>query len=332
MRLPKSRGPLSEFLIDHLSGPPRGAAGPSVRPADPLGDDDLHLALYIAYELHYRGFDDVDETWEWEPSIISFRTELETYFEEALRQVVGRIDISAPDVPGALQDLSQANGGPSLAHFVESSASLENVREFLIHRSIYHLREADSHTWALPRLSGRTKAALVEIQMDEYGSGLEERMHASLFRDTLEALGLETTYGAYIDVVPGVTLATVNLMSLFGLHRRWRGACVGHLALFEMTSTDPNRRYGRGLRRLGYGVNATRFFDEHVEADAIHEVIAANDLAGTLASESQTMAETVLFGARSLDVLDTRFAQHLLQTWQKGETSLLERHPSPTGS
>ena len=48
-------------------------------------------------------------------------------------------------------------------------------------------------------------------------------MHSSLFRQTMEALGLDGRYGAYLDS-PGPTLATVNLMSLFGLHRRWRGA------------------------------------------------------------------------------------------------------------
>ena len=46
-------------------------------------------------------------------------------------------------------------------------------------------------------------------------------------------------------------------MSLFGLHRRRRGAIVGHLALFEMTSSVPNRRYADGLRRLGFGDDAT---------------------------------------------------------------------------
>ena len=55
----------------------------------------------------------------------------------------------------------------------------------------------------------------------------------------MDAVGLDATYGAYLDQIPGVTLATVNLMSLFGLHRRLRGAIVGHLALFEMTSSVP---------------------------------------------------------------------------------------------
>ena len=91
---------------------------------------------------------------------------------------------------------------------------------------------------------------------------------------------------AYLDRIPGVTLATVNLMSLFGLHRRWRGAIIGHLALFEMESSVPNRRYAEGLRRLGFGsARATEFFDEHVTADAIHEAVAAVDLAGGLARQ-----------------------------------------------
>src|SRR3954452_22122882 len=105
-------------------------------------------------------------------------------------------------------------------------------------------------------------------------------MHSGLFAQAMEALGLDATVNRYVDRLPGATLATVNLMSLFGLHRRWRGAIVGHLAAFEMTSSVPNRRYANALRRLGFGPRATDFFDEHVEADAVHENLAAVDLAG----------------------------------------------------
>ena len=50
-----------------------------------------------------------------------------------------------------------------------------------MHRSAYQLKEADPHSWALPRLSGPPKAALVEVQADEYGGGRPERIHAELF-------------------------------------------------------------------------------------------------------------------------------------------------------
>ena len=82
----------------------------------------------------------------------------------------------------------------------------------------------------------------------------------------MEALGLDPATAPTSTSCPAATLATVNLMSLFGLHRRLRGAIVGHLALFEMTSSIPNRRYANGLRRLGFDdPAATEFFDEHVD-------------------------------------------------------------------
>jgi hypothetical protein len=193
----------------------------------------------------------------------------------------------------------------------------------MIHRSAYQLKEADPHTWAIPRLFGRPKAAIVEIQADEYGGGRAERMHATLYADAMSAVGLDASYGSYLERIPGVTLATVNFMSMCGLHRRLLGAIVGHLAFFEMTSSVPNRRYGNGLRRLGFGTEATAFFDEHVLADAVHESIAAVDLAGGLARERPELASDVIWGARALALLEGRWAEHLLGLWAQERSSLL---------
>jgi Iron-containing redox enzyme len=191
----------------------------------------------------------------------------------------------------------------------------------VIHRSAYQLKEADPHSWAIARLTGPPKAALVEIQADEYGGGRAERIHAQLFADVLDALGLDSRYGAYLDVIPARTLATVNLMSLCGLHRRLRGAIAGHLALFEMTSSIPNRRYATGLRRLGLEA-ATPFFDEHVEADAVHEQIAARELCGGLVAEEPGLRRDVLSGVAAYLLVEGAFAEAVLDCWQKGGTSL----------
>ncbi|MFN2389964.1 MAG: iron-containing redox enzyme family protein [Actinomycetota bacterium] len=295
-----------------------------------MAGDDFQLALYLCYELHYRGFRDVDERWEWEPSLIAFRRSLEDGFEQALTsQVV--IDAGVEDVALALREIAKADDdGPSLADHLQSVATLDQFREFLIHRSAYQLKEADPHSWALPRLSGKPKAALMEIQADEYGSGSAERMHAHLFANAMAAVDLDPTYGAYVEVIPGPTLATVNLMSMFGLNRRWRGAIVGHLALFEMTSSGPNRKYANGLCRLGAPA-ATEFFDEHVEADAVHEVIAVHDLAGSLALDEPELAHDILFGAQALAALDARFARSLLGPWKLGQSSLLPAPPASVG-
>jgi hypothetical protein len=294
--------------------------------ADPLADEDLQLSLYVCYELHYRGFDEVDSGWEWDPGLIALRGELEAPFEAALLETVG-----APEADGvrpeemdlALREIADSDDGPSLSRYVERDATLEQLREFVIHRSAYQLKEADPHTWAIPRLSGPPKAALVEVQADEYGGGRAERIHAQMFADAMRALGLDPEYGAYIERIPAVTLATVNLMSLCGLHRRRLGAIVGHLALFEITSSVPNRRYADGIRRLGFGEKATAFFDEHVLADAVHENIAAVDLAGGLARQRPHLTGDILWGARALVHCEARWARHLLAAWSDGRSSLL---------
>jgi hypothetical protein len=330
--LPEPRGPLSAVLLHELCEPAHRLP-PIVLPdtREPLADEDVQLALYVLYELHYRGFDRVDERWEWEPSLLAVRGVLEDIFEGGLLTAIGPPDddvrLAPEDMDMALRGVADAVDAPSLSTHLEREGTRDQFREFAVHRSAYQLKEADPHSWAIPRLSGGPKAALVEIQADEYGGGNAERVHAQLFAGAMAALGLDATYGAYLDVIPGLTLATVNLMSLMGLHRRWRGGIAGHLALFEMTSSIPNGRYARGLRRLGLEA-ATPFFDEHVEADAVHENIAAVDLAGGLARAEPGLTGQIIWGARALAELDARWARHLLDSWERGVSSLGAPIPS----
>jgi hypothetical protein len=314
--LPEPRGAVTDLLLSAL---PEGVS--RLPATDPTDAEDLHLALYLCYELHYRGLPGVDDRWEWEPSLLALRAALEAEFEAALRR-----DVPLPQPRRSmdleLRAIEAADEAPSLSQHLERNGTLGQYLEFVVHRSAYQLKEADPHSWALPRLHGGPKAAMVEIQADEYGGGDAARIHAQLFARAMDALGLDSRYGAYIDHLPAVTLATVNLMSLFGLHRRLRGAIVGHLAQFEMTSSVPNRRYANGLRRLGFEGEALDFYDEHVVADAVHENVAAVDLAGGLAKQDPTLAPDILWGAAALVELEGRFARHLLDAWNDAGSSL----------
>ncbi len=328
MPVPQPRGPLSEQILHGLTG--RGgnvtdtlALAKTVAPAGVLLDEDVQVSLATLYELHYRGLHGVSDRWEWDPDLLAVRGILEERFETEIRDRTTVPDVPADgDVAATLFAMTAPQPGPSLSKFLAHRATLEQFREFLTHRSIYHLKEADPHTWAIPRLGGAAKAALVEVQADEYGGGRTERMHASLFARTMRAVGLDHSYGHYIDRVPAAVLAGVNAMSLFGLHRRMLGAIVGHLAAFEMTSSLPNRWYGNGLRRLGFDSDATLFFDEHVEADAVHEQIAGHDLAGGLARAEPRRAHDILFGAAAGLMLDDLAAGHLRSCWDRGVSSL----------
>jgi hypothetical protein len=321
--LPSARGPLTEQLIACLHGGPPPTA--PVDGAEPRTDDDLQLALFLCYELHYGGFVDVPDDFEWSPAVLTFRETLEAAFEHALRTDV-RVESGPDDRPmvDQLRDVVRHGGGSSLQLFMARRATVRHFQELVLHRSAYHLKEADPFTWLIPRIDGSAKAALVEIQADEYGGGDAAWMHARLFADLMRHLDLDPEPGPPLDGLPGSTLAVVNLLSMFGLHRRLRGEGVGALAIFEMTSCIPNRRYGDGMRRLGFDRTATRFFDEHVEADAVHEAVAATDLAGSLAAAEPALAEAILFGAHTLVATDGAASATMLDAWEQGRSSLRE--------
>ena len=320
--LPRPRGPLSEAVVTALRRAPGRVPQPSVTSADPVGDDDLQLALYCCYEQHYRGFAGVDAGWEWAPGLLDLRGRLEQVFLSAVAATRPRAPRRG-DAVARLRALIDGADGPSLSRQLAERGTVDQVREFGVHRSAYQLKEADPHTWAIPRVHGPAKAAMVHIQADEYGWGDPAAMHATLFATTMSALGLDARYGAYLDRLPGITLATVNLVSLLGLHRRWRAAAVGHLAVFEMTSVTPMGRYAAAMRRLGLGDDAARFYDIHVEADVEHAVIAAERMVAPLVAAEPQLADDVVFGAEALMGVEDRFTRHLLDRWSGGRSSLL---------
>jgi hypothetical protein len=346
MKIPDARGPISGGLFRLLAdgtGDDSAAQGmlhdltglingQLALTEDIIDDGDLQLTLFCLYELHYGGLDGVDDRWEWNPGLITLRHLLEEPFELALRAAARVSAESVQPAPAAGLDsdavadilfgLAGQDGGPGMSRYVAKKATLGQLREFLVHKSIYQLKEADPHTWAIPRLAGRAKAALVEIQADEYGGGRPDRMHSALFARTMRGVGLDDVYGGYVDAVPAISLAAVNMMSLFGLNRRLRGAIAGHLAIYEMTSSRPNQLYGNGFRRLGFGAEVTAYFDEHVEADAVHEQIAGRDLAGGLVEAEPDLLPDVLFGATAALAIDARLTAHIMGAWENGMSSL----------
>ncbi len=322
-QLPAARGPVSAAVRGYLAGSDALPAAETVALASAYGDD-LQLALYLCYELHYRGFAGVAPDREWDPGLLRVRAALEHRFLTALRE-----DTPVHDsVEDALAELLvEPVEGSGVSHFLAAEGELWQLREYAAQRSLYHLKEADPHAWVLPRLWGRAKAAMAAVEFDEWGGGRPDRVHARLFADLMTDLGLDTTYGRYLDAACAETLATVNLMSLFGLHRALRGALVGHFAAVEITSSPGSRRLAQAMRRADAGPAAVHFYDEHVEADAVHEQVVRHDVIGGLLDEEPHLAPDITFGLGATGHLEDRLAARLLSAWRSGESSL--RTPLP---
>ncbi len=316
MKLPSPRGPVSEDIFAALRD---GGRMPRLLPRSDA--EDSQIALWALYELHYRGFEDVSDRAEWDPAVLTVRRILENRFESGLRLLTSDLVAEAAEHESVVAQLERIvdEPGPSVASYLHRAATRSEFEEFLAVRSLYHLKESDPHSWALPRLSGAPKAALAEIQYDEYGNGDPDRLHQKLYADALDSVGLDNTYGAYVDDVPGHTLAVNNAMSLFGLHRRLRGASMGHLAAFEMTSSIPCRRMAQGAQRLGMPEAVVRYFDEHIEADAVHEQLASRSLCTPLVASEPEVHQDVLFGAATCVLLDAAAAEQTLGAWAARE-------------
>jgi len=316
---PAARGPLSAAVIGLLGRSP-GSAPPPLGTVDPFGDD-LQLALHTCYELHYQGFPDVDPGWEWDPGLLGLRAEMERVFLDALRAAVPGGD----DLDGELEQLLVVPDEPSgTSFFLLEEGHWWQVREYFVHRSIYHHKEADPYAWVIPRLRGQAKASLVAVEFDEFGGGHGDRVHAKLYADLLAGAGLHPGYLHYLDDVGAPMLALVNMMSLFGLHRRHRGALVGHFATVEITSPPGSKNMVEALHRFDADPACVRFYAEHVEADAVHEQVMRTDVIGDLLAQEPDQRAAVTFGIQVTNFLEDRFADHVLDAWQSRRSSLRE--------
>lgn len=318
--LPTPRGPVSEVLVAALDGNfveqlPAWPEPAGDDPADPVRVADDALSLWTLHELAYRGFTGVDERWEWHPDLLSLRWRLEGELEQRLRKRMPATDRTGDVVADLLRIIAE-DDGPSLARHLQRHGSVEQARDLLRQRSIYHLKEADPTSWVIPRLhGGRAKAALVEIQYDEYGAGDPARLHHDLFARGMEACGLSSEPNAYVDDAITEVLEQNNATSMFGLHRRLRGAALGHFAAFESTSSLPSRQLVQGFERLGLPAAVRAYYDEHVEADAVHEQVALRDVCGALVEREPDLAEDVLLGAWTCLDLEARTATAMLKRW-----------------
>lgn len=316
MHLPEPCGPVSAHVVDSLAGGDHSRV--VLGNAGVLADRDVQLALWTTYEMSYRGFRGVDPRREWDLELIGLRLAIESRFESELRAATGErvaeAVARAGDVGELVLALVEEDDGPHLSSYLRRDATAEEMRDYLRERSVQQLKESDPQAFLVPRLRGAAKVALAELQYDEFGAGVPTRLHQEMYARTLSAVGLDPAYGAYVNDISAVSLASANVMSMFALNRRLVAAGAGHFAAFEASSSVPSRRVAAGLQRLDLS-SAAEYFDEHVEADAVHEQIAARDLCGSLVRQDPGLLGDVVFGVVCALHLGALSSSELLARW-----------------
>ena len=305
--LPQPRGEVTERLFEALRKPPHTVDSPVA----PVADEDLHLALYCCYELHYRGFEGVDDPWKREPSLLALRAQRSSVEFEAIARLVG---------------------WPVNRRFREGRcAPARVIRPTTLRRSRAHPTAGDGEqlleftvTDRRPAQGGRSTlvgaAAAVEkaeggdgqVQADEYGDGSQQDRPRELFAARWRRQG-STGPTAHTSSNSGRDAGDGQPDVAVGLHRRLAARSSGHLALFEITSLVPNRRYATGLRRLGYGDDAS-FLRRRVVADAVHESVARRP--GTRPARIGPRLGADILWRRESAAGDRRpVGAHMMQAW-----------------
>ncbi|NMD54629.1 MULTISPECIES: iron-containing redox enzyme family protein [Tsukamurella] len=318
--LPSARGTISQWVINALeSGDPASASAPDMTGVDAWSDD-AQLALFICQEMHYRGWRGIDPALEWDPSIIAARVALENVLLAAVDRELEphSTAVSAADaLEGLARDSLRAGGA---VERLRGAADGTRFRDYFAARSLYHLKEADPHAWVIPRLAPASKAPFVAVEFDEYGAGRGEDVHQCLYADLLEAMGMDHGYLDYLDRAPAAAIAPVTLMSAFGLRRAEMGAAIGHFAATEVTSPPGSARMVAALERIGAPEPAIRFYREHVEADAVHELVMRHDVVGAMIAADPCSERDIVRGIAAWRLAEDRLDDALLTAWRDGKT------------
>ena len=187
-------------------------------------------------------------------------------------------------------------------------------RDFLRQRSIYHLKESDPHAFVVPRIDGRARSR--SRSCSTTSSAPAARRHCTPVSSRMPwPPAASTPPTGRTSMPPAPTLAVNTTMSVFGLHRRWRGAAMGHLAAFESTSSRPCSRIAAGARRLDLPEAVAAYYEEHIEADAVHEQLAVRGICVPLVEADPGLRQDVLLGVAACLDLDGLAAGEHLARW-----------------
>lgn len=295
--------------------------------------DDAHRSLYALY---------ADRTWRApvkprpefaDAALRTIRANLEVGFRHHLARRRAFAPLAAGESGQAAADRIMALAlGPhphdkqEWGRFVRDLASLEQLKEVVAQRSLFFLREPDPWIYAIPTLQGAAKAGLIDLLLDEYGWGKLERMHSNVYAAVMAALELPSETDHFETASSWQYIATLNHQWMCALTPEHSRRLLGTIYLTEATSPDAMTNYLAGWKRLGItDARVTEFYDLHVSADENHREVALEEVVMPVCNAEATALHEVALGIFDARTLEADFADHLVDSFTSGRTSLNAR-------
>jgi hypothetical protein len=242
---------------------------------------------------------------------------LEGAFIEELRAAAKSRAANAPtDVDGFLgwfEDLIDSGPGQHdpLFPWLAEKADVGQFKYYLGQEAAGEAGFEDLTAMTQVKVPAGAKMELANNYWDEMGRGNPKGMHGPMLSALIDELLLE----AKIDDTVWESLTLANAMTAMATNRRYTWHSIGALGAIELTAPGRSRAVADGLKRLGFGGKARRYFELHAVLDVKHSRDWNEKVLKPLVAEDPKRATAIAEGA--LIRLDAgaccfeRYRQHL---------------------
>jgi hypothetical protein len=167
----------------------------------------------------------------------------------------------------------------ALTRFVErSSRPKDAVRFFLIQCAGDFLAEASAMARNVLGNFGTHQSELFKILIDEYGYGVHEKKHSTIFENMMRQAGLDATAHYYWQFYTASSMALTNYFHYISANHQHFFRYLGALYYTEASLAYATQTQSRAIK-LAFGDEVdTLYFDEHTHIDVHHGRMAFDKL------------------------------------------------------
>ncbi|HWA74058.1 MAG TPA: iron-containing redox enzyme family protein [Polyangiaceae bacterium] len=236
------------------------------------------------------GLHDLDDEYAW-------RRREAAFVAERRAEVAARARRAPCDPDGfvrwfeALKQNGPGQGDP-LFDWLAERASIADMTWFLTQEAAGEAGFDDLVAMTQVKLPVAAKLEMARNYWDEMGRGSAGGMHGPMLDALTRELGIPNG-----GCVVGESLALGNLMTAMAATRSLAFQSVGALGVIELTAPGRARRVNAGLKRLGVGGAARRYFALHATLDVKHSAAWNREVLHTLVMENPATATAIAEGA-----------------------------------
>ena len=177
----------------------------------------------------------------------------------------------------------QINNKPKSLEFIEKSKNKVILSKFLIMQHALDFLPESSHMVRYAKGDyGSEQSALFRVLLDEFGYGRHDEKHSTLFKKTLNSIGMLDNSHAYWNFYLNSTLLNNNYFHLITTKPTRFFEYIGAITWAE-NSFGPYCRMVSDTLKICFEDIDTRYYQEHDHIDGYHGTMTLNEILHPLA-------------------------------------------------